>query len=174
MTDTKELIIKLKQVRKEKNLSLNDIVEMTGNYLSKTTVQRVFADGSENVSFRYDDTIRPLVRALLGEIDTIEEGDDLDVKAMKNLLQLKIQRINELEKQISDLRLLMAEEKEKGHAKHEKERQQYERHINLLEDQISIKDKRMEEMKNRFDRKDEQYTELVNRLLNCHCCEKGK
>ena len=170
MTDTRELIIKLKQVRKEKNLSLNDIVEMTGNYLSKTTVQRVFADGSENVSFRYDDTLRPLVRALLGDIDTIEEGDDLDVKAMKNLLQLKIQRINELEKQISDLRLLMAEEKEKGHAKHEKERQQYERHIKLLDEQIQIKDKRMEEMKSRYDRKDEQYTELVNRLLDCHCC----
>lgn len=172
MTDTKELIIKLKQVRKEKNLSLSDIVEMTGNYLSKTTVQRVFADNSENVSFRYDDTIRPLVRALLGDIDTIEEGDDLDVKAMKNLLQLKIQRINELEKQISDLRILMAEEKEKGHAKHEKERQQYERHIKLLDEQIQIKDKRMEEMKARYDRKDEQYTELVNRLLDCHCCGK--
>ena len=172
MTDTRELIIKLKQVRKEKNLSLNDIVEMTGNYLSKTTVQRVFADNSENVSFRYDDTLRPLVRALLGDIDTIEEGDDLDVKAMKNLLQLKIQRINELEKQIGDLRLLMAEEREKGHAKHEKERQQYERHIKLLDEQIQIKDKRMEEMKSRYDRKDEQYTELVNRLLDCHCCGK--
>lgn len=172
MTNTSEIILKLKEVRNEKNLSLNDIVEMTGNYLSKTTVQRVFADGSENVSFRYDDTIRPLVKALLGDIDTIEETDDLDVKAMKNLLQLKIQRIGELEKQISDLRLLMAEEKEKGHAKHEKERQQYERHIKLLDEQIQIKDKRMEEMKTRYDRKDEQYTELVNRLLNCHCCGK--
>jgi len=174
MTDTKEIIIKLKEIKKEKNLSNADIVEMTNNYLSLTTVQRVFAKDSENTSFRYDDTIRPLVKALLGDIDTIEATDDMDTKAMKTLLKLKIQRIEELEKQISDLRLLMAEEKEKGHAKHEKERQQYERHINLLEDQISIKDKRMEEMKNRFDRKDEQYTELVNRLLNCHCCEKGK
>lgn len=174
MTDTKEIIIKLKEIKKEKNLSNADIVEMTNNYLSLTTVQRVFAKDSENTSFRYDDTIRPLVKALLGDIDTIEATDDMDTKAMKTLLKLKIQRIEELEKQIKDLRLLMAEEKEKGHAKHEKERQQYERHINLLEDQISIKDKRMEEMKNRFDRKDEQYTELVNRLLNCHCCEKGK
>jgi len=174
MTDTKEIIIKLKEIKKEKNLSNAEIVEMTNNYLSLTTVQRVFAKDSENTSFRYDDTIRPLVKALLGDIDTIEATDDMDTKAMKTLLKLKIQRIEELEKQISDLRLLMAEEKEKGHAKHEKERQQYERHINLLEDQISIKDKRMEEMKNRFDRKDEQYTELVNRLLNCHCCEKGK
>lgn len=174
MTDTKEIIVKLKEIKKEKNLSNAEIVEMTNNYLSLTTVQRVFAKGSENTSFRYDDTIRPLVKALLGDIDTIEATDDMDTKAMKTLLKLKIQRIEELEKQISDLRLLMAEEKEKGHAKHEKERQQYERHIKLLDEQISIKDKRMEEMKNRFDRKDEQYTELVNRLLNCHCCDKGK
>ena len=72
MTDTKEIILKLKEAKKEKNLSINDIVELTGNYLSKTTVQRVFADGSENTSFRYDDTIRPLVKALL-DVDTIEE-----------------------------------------------------------------------------------------------------
>ena len=65
MTDTKEIILKLKEAKKEKNLSINDIVELTGNYLSKTTVQRVFADGSENTSFRYEDTIRPLVKPYL-------------------------------------------------------------------------------------------------------------
>lgn len=174
MTDTKEIIIKLKEIKKEKNLSNADIVEMTNNYLSLTTVQRVFAKDSENTSFRYDDTIRPLVKALLGDIDTIEATDDMDTKAMKTLLKLKIQRIEELEKQIKDLRLLMAEEKEKGHAKHEKERTQYERHIKLLDEQIALKDKRMDEMRDRYDRKDAQYIELVNRLLNCHCCDKGK
>lgn len=172
MIDTKEIILKLKDAKKEKNLSINDIVELTGNYVSKTTVQRVFAEDSENTSFRYDDTIRPLVNALL-DIDTIEETDDMDTKALKTLLKLKIQRIEELEKQISDLRVIISEEKNKGHEKIEKERSQFERHIKLLEEQISIKDKRMEEMKQRFDKKDEQYTELVNRLLSCHCCVKG-
>lgn len=172
MTDTKEIILKLKDAKKEKNLSINDIVELTGNYVSKTTVQRVFAEDSENTSFRYDDTIRPLVKALL-DMDTIEETDDIDTRAMKSLLKLKIQRINELEEQIKDLRLLLSEEKNKAHEKMEKEKIQYERHIKLLEEQISIKDNRMDEMKQRFDRKDEQYTELVNRLLSCHCCSKG-
>ena len=172
MTDTKEIILKLKDVKKEKNLSINDIVELTGNYISKTTVQRVFAEDSENTSFRYDDTIRPLVKALL-DMDTIEESDDIDTRAMKSLLKLKIQRINELEVQIKDLRLMLSEEKNKAHEKMEKEKIQYERHIKLLEEQISIKDNRMDEMKQRFDRKDEQYTELVNRLLSCHCCSKG-
>ena len=177
MTSTGEIIRKLKSVRAERNLSLANIVELvegTGEFVSKTTVQRVFSEGSEDMSFRYDDTIRTLVKALLGDIDTIEETDDLDVKAMKSLLQLKIKRIEELETQIKDLRILMAEEKEKGHAKHEKERTQYERHIKLLDEQIALKDKRMDEMKSRFDKKDEQYTQLVNRLLDCHCCSKGE
>ena len=172
MTNTKEINLKLKQTRIEKNLSLDDIVSLTGENVSKTTVQRVFADNSENSSFRYNDTIRPLVKALL-DVEEIEETDDMDTKALKSLLKLKIQRIEELEKQISDLRVKISEEKNKSQEKIEKERMQFERHIKLLDEQIALKDKRMDEMKCRFDRKDEQYTELVNRLLNCHCCSKG-
>ena len=166
MTDTKEIILKLKEAKKEKGLSINDIVDLTGNYLSKTNVQRVFAEGSESTSFRYEDTIRPLVKALL-DMDTIEETDDMDTKALKSLLKLKIQRIEELEKQLS-------EEKLQSHEKMEKERKQYETHIEMLTEQIFIKDKRMDEQAERFNKKDEQYTELVNRLLNCHCCSKGE
>lgn len=165
MTDTREIILKLKETRLEKNLSLNDIVDMTNGMVSKTTVQRVFSDGSENTSFRYDDAIRPLVKAML-DVDTIEDSDDMDTKALKSLLKLKIQRIEELELQLK-------EEKIKSHEKMEKERKQYDAHIALLNEQIAIKDKRMDEQAERFNRKDEQYTELVNRLLNCHCCSKG-
>lgn len=165
MIDTKEIILKLKEAKQERNLSISDIVNLTGNYLSKSTVQRVFADGSENTSFRYEDTIRPLVKALL-DVDTIEDSDDMDTKALKSLLKLKIQRIEELENQIR-------EEKLKSIEKMEKERKQYDAHIALLNEQIAIKDKRMDEQAERFNRKDEQYTELVNRLLNCHCCSKG-
>ena len=166
MIEQREIILKLKEAKIERNLSINDIVNLTGNYLSKTTVQRVFADGSENTSFRYEDTIRPLVKALL-DIDTIEESDDMDTKALKSLLKLKNQRIEELE-------TLLQEEKIKSHEKMEKERKHYESHIALLNEQIAIKDKRMDAQAEKFDRKDAQYTELVNRLLNCHCCSKGE
>ena len=165
MTNTKDIILKLKEAKSNKNLSNNDIVELTGHYLSATTVQRVFADGSENSSFRYEDTIRPLVKALL-DVE-IEDSDDMDTKALKSLLKLKIQRIEELELQLK-------EEKIKSHEKMEKERKQYDAHIALLNEQIAIKDKRMDEQAERFNKKDEQYTELVNRLLNCHCCSKGE
>lgn len=165
MTDTREIILKLKKVRQEKNLSLMDIVDMTNGMVSKSTIQRVFADDSENISFRYNDTIRPLVKAMM-DIEEFEDSDDMDTKALKSLLKLKIQRIEDLEKQI-------CEEKDKSREKLEKERVQFERHIKLLEDQIALKDKRMDEMKEQFNRKDEQYTQLVNRLLDCHCCGKG-
>ena len=172
MNDMREIILKLKQARNDKNLSLNDIVDLTGNTISKTTIQRVFADGSENSSFRYDDTIRPLVKVLL-DMETIEDTDDTDTKALKSLLKLKIQRIEELEKQISDLRLMLSEEKNKSHEKMEKERAQYEKHIKLLDEQIVIKDTRMDAMSERYNKKDAQYTQLVERLLNCHGCSKG-
>ena len=165
MTDTREIILKLKKVRQEKNLSLNDIVDMTNGMVSKSTIQRVFADDSENISFRYNDTIRPLVKAMM-DVEEFEDSDDMDTKALKSLLKLKIQRIEDLERQIS-------EEKDKSREKLEKERVQFERHIKLLEEQIALKDKRMDEMKEQFNRKDEQYTLLVNRLLDCHCCGKG-
>lgn len=165
MTDTREIILKLKKVRQEKNLSLNDIVDMTNGMVSKSTIQRVFADDSENISFRYNDTIRPLVKAMM-DVEEFEDSDDMDTKALKSLLKLKIQRIEDLERQIS-------EEKDKSREKLEKERVQFERHIKLLEEQIALKDKRMDETKEQFNRKDEQYTQLVNRLLDCHCCGKG-
>lgn len=174
-SNTKEIIEKLKHVKREQNLSITDIenlLEANNEHLSRSTISRVFSS-DDTQTFRYSETIRPLVRVLL-DVDTIEENDDEDTKVLKSLLQLKIQRIEELEAQITDLRLLLSEEKVKSHEKMEKERKQYEKHIDLLNEQISIKDKRMDAQAERFNRKDEQYTELVNRMLDCHCCSKGE
>ena len=172
MTDTREIILKLKKVRQEKNLSLNDIVDMTDGMVSKSTIQRVFADDSENTSFRYNDTIRPLVKAML-DVEEIEETDDMDTKALKSLLKLKIARIEELEHQVEHLQTTLDKERIKGFEKFESERKLLHDRITFLTSQIDIKDKRMNEMKEQFNKKDEQYTLLVNRLLDCHCCSKG-
>lgn len=167
MIETKELVLKLKEEQLKRHLSVNDILDLTNNRISATTIRRViFTEGSENSSFRYDDTLRPLVKALL-DMDAIEDTDNMDTKALKSLLKLKIQRIEELEKQIS-------EEKVKNQNKIEKEREQYERHIKLLEEQIAKKDARMDEMKAQFIRKDDEYMKLVDKLLNCHGCKGEK
>ena len=85
MTNTKDIIIQLKKVREERGLSFNDILQMmenNGDYLSKSTLSRVFADGSEENSFKYEETIRPIANALL-DIDEIEDDDNVDTVAIK-------------------------------------------------------------------------------------------
>lgn len=162
MTKTKEIIIKLKEVRAEKGYSLNDIVDLVeknGDYISRSSIQRVFAEGSEDNSFRYDDTIRPIANALL-DIETIEDTDDMDIQAMKVLLQYKIQRIEELEQQLD-------KEKIKHHEKLEKEREQSRRSIEFLKEQISYKDKRMDLLLQSVEKKDKRLDELTEHIMNC-------
>lgn len=169
MTNTKEIIIKLKEVREERNLSYNDIVslvEQNGDYISRSTVQRVFADGSESVSFRYDETIRPIANALL-DIDNIEAEDDMDTQAMKTLLQYKNQRIKDLEQQLD-------KEKLKYHEKLEKEREQSRKSIDFLKEQISYKDKRMDLLLDSIKQKEERYNELLAHVLYCPYRNCGK
>ena len=79
MENVRELIIKLKAVKEEKGLSLNkiaELVEKNGDFISRSSIQRVFADGSEDTSFRYEDTLRPIAKALL-DIETIDKSDEV-------------------------------------------------------------------------------------------------
>lgn len=67
--NTAAVIIQLKEIKKELDLSNQDIFDMVqdaGGYVSLSSVKRVFADGSENQGFRYKDTIQPISRVLLG------------------------------------------------------------------------------------------------------------
>lgn len=95
MTNTKDIILKLKRVREEKNLSLNEmvrIIEENGDFISKSTLSRLFADGSEEIAFRYEATVKPVAYALLG-VENIDEDESLDVQTMKSVLQYQMQRI---------------------------------------------------------------------------------
>lgn len=169
MTNTKDIIIKLKEVRDTKGLSYNDILglmEQNGDYLSKSTLSRVFAEGSEETSFKFDDTIRPIANALL-DLDTIEEDDDMDVKAMKSLLQYKSQYIKELEKQNTDLQLSLSQKDQEYFNRLEQIREQYNRNIDFLKNQINLKDKRMDFLLDSVSKKDEQHNELLKLILSC-------
>lgn len=172
MTNTRDIIIKLKEVREEKNLSYADILallEANGQYLSKSTLSRVFAEGSEDLSFKYDETIRPIANALL-DIETIEDTDDMDVQAMKLLLKYKIQRIEELERQITELSAARDHEKVKYHEKLDKERERSNRSIEFLKEQIALKNKRIDQLLEAVFTKDKQHAELLTRLIQCQRC----
>ena len=176
MTNTKDIIIKLKEVREEKGLSYNDILvlmEKNGDFLSKSTISRVFADGSEEMSFRYEETIRPIANAML-DVETIEETDDIDTKAMKSLLKYKIQRIEELEQQIEQMKADFADYKLQLLEKMDTEREAWGRSIEFLKEQVAYKDKRMDLLLNAVQEKDKLHREMLNKLLMCSCCTKEK
>lgn len=127
------IILRLKEVKnKQPEFTLQKIADHTG--VSFSTVSRIFADGSENQSFRYD-SVRPIAQLLLG-IDDLDEGDD-DEKALKAIIQFKDARIKELEQRL-------IEEKEKHDRKLEKERAEHRRSIDFLKHQIELKDDRID------------------------------
>ena len=77
------IVTRLKDVKsKRPDLTLQKISDHTGVPLS--TVTRVFAEGSENTSFRYE-SIQPIAKMLL-DLDDLGEGNDSD-KAYKAIIQ---------------------------------------------------------------------------------------
>lgn len=171
MTNTKEIILKLKEVREEKGLSYGDILDLmekNNDYLSKSTISRVFSDGSESQSFRYEETIRPIAKALL-DIETIEAGDNVDVQAMKSLLQYKIQRIEDLEQQLEQQSAAFDKERLKFHEKIEQERAQSRKSIEFLKEQVSLKDQRIDCLLDAVQVKDAKLDQLMNLVLSCPC-----
>lgn len=173
MTNSKDVILQLKQVREEKGLSYGDILKMmeeNGDYLSKSTLSRVFAEGSEEESFKYEETIRPIANALL-DIETIEDTDDMDVRAMKSLLKYKIERIEELEKINRELETALDKQKIKANEKLEEERERFNRSIDFLKEQIAYKDKRMDLLLSSVQEKDLLHKEMLNKLLMCSACK---
>jgi len=88
-----ELILQLKAVKAERGLSNQDIVDLLrakGYYTSLSSVKRVFAEGSENMAFSYEDTIMPLVEVLLVEATPVPV-EDLDslADAQQYILQIE-------------------------------------------------------------------------------------
>lgn len=138
MESTKEIIMLLKQVKEEKNLSFDRILAMmegNGEYLSKSTLSRVFADGSEDGNFRYE-TLRPICDVLL-DIENIETDDTTDVKAYKSILKLKKDIISELKEELNN-------EKINYHEKLEKETRIFAERLEFMSHQIELKDQRID------------------------------
>lgn len=161
MIDTKELILALKKVKDEKQLSLDKILELMkeadpSTAVSKTTLSRIFADGSEDQIFRYENTLRPIANALL-DIDTNEPDDDIDTRAMKSLLKLKKDIIDELE---NKLKTVQSDEKAKYLEKLAIETEKFQQSLDFAKEQIALKDKRIDQLMN-------DNSKLVNHILDC-------
>lgn len=162
MTNSKDLILKLKEVKERDRLSLGEIearTEQNGEHVSKTTLSRVFSEGSEDTLFKFESTLKPIANALL-DIDTIEDDDDLDTQGLKIMLKLKADKIKELEAALDH-------EKVKHHEKIEKEREQSRRSIEYLKKQVDIKDNRIDILMNAVFEKDKQLKDLFAKVMKC-------
>lgn len=134
-TKISNIIIRLKAYRAaHPEYTLQRIADHTG--ISLSTVTRIFADGSENQSFRYE-SIRPIAKMLLG-LDDLDEGND-DEKALKAIIQFKDVALEELRQQL-------VEQKESFESKIEKERSQYRTSLEFLKHQIELKDDRIDRL----------------------------
>lgn len=80
LSKKEEVLRQLKTARKTKGLSYQDIVDGTeeiGMAVSLSTVKRVFAETSDAADFRWDTTLRPIARVILG-MDSDEEPQTLE------------------------------------------------------------------------------------------------
>ena len=169
MINTRDVILTLKEVKKEKNLSLDKIVslmEQNGEYVSKSTLSRVFADGSEDQTFRYEATLRPIANALL-DIETIEVDDDIDTQAYKSILKLKKDLLYELERQNKELKDELNVSKLKYHEKLKVETDKFQKSLDFAMKQIELKDQRITQLL-------DANIQLLNQLLACPCRKAGE
>lgn len=168
MTNTREVILNLKKVKDEKNLSLDKILvlmEENDQFVSKSTLSRVFREGSEDQSFNYEGTLRPIANALL-DIEHIEADDDLDTQAYKSILKLKKDLIADCEQQNKELKEELKNSKLKYHEKLEKETEKFQRSLYFLKEQVTLKDKRIDQLL-------DANVKLLNQLLECPCRKSG-
>lgn len=125
-----ELIKKLKEAKKEKEITFPRLIERlekNGTPISLTTLRRVFADNSEqNDSFSYENTLMPLAEVLLAYDD---------VPTPEN---------NVYTKEIDGLKSVIHTQNEEIVKMHEIQNH-LENRIAFLLEQIEKKDKRMDE-----------------------------
>ena len=141
------IIIRLKKAKNnDPEVTLQKISEQTG--ISMSTVTRIFSDGSENQSFRYD-SLKPICLMLLGT-DGLDDDMDYD-----------------------EFQLQLSEIKDKYEKKLEKERDQNRRGTEFLMHQIELKDKRIdilfeavEDRKREYRELHQQYVEVMQQLLD--------
>lgn len=146
ITATREIITQLKHVKSEYELTIPRIKEMlekNGDFLSLSTLRRVFAEHSEDdASFSYERTLAPIARALLfQDQETVDAADEDEAAVMsdrleglKHVILLKNEQLAEANAKIEELKSTINDL-----------RAEYDLRLRFLRDQIELKDKRMDE-----------------------------
>jgi maltooligosyltrehalose synthase len=143
----KSTIIKLKRIKQEQNLSIKkimDLLEDQGQFVSEGTLKKIFAEGSEEKSFRYQDTLAPLADVLLDIY-----GDQSEVNDVATLKRI----IREKNKQIEFLMVKMEEQKEvyaERKAMYERRIEDLNAQLKRLDISVEKKDKMLEQLMDKY------------------------
>lgn len=146
--ETKEIILALKKVYKEQNLSYKKVYKMAceelgENAISESTIQRIFKEGSEEnpACFRFETTLIPLCNLLLDK----SEGatSDLLLRYKKDLIDEYVRQIKELKEENKTIK---EHEKAKYAEKLQQETDRYLKSSEFKDHQILLKDQRIDEL----------------------------
>ena len=104
---TREVIKALKKVRAENGYSLQRIQDMvleSGGNVSLPTIQKVFADGSENKNCRYQDTIKPIAAAMLDiNTEAVRAEENSEIATLKAIILSKEESIASEQRKVTHL-----------------------------------------------------------------------
>ena len=151
----RKTIRRLKEIKAEQQLSYTQIMKMledAGQYVSEATLKKVFADGSEEKSFRYQDTILPLADVLLdlyGDRSGIE-----DAESLREIIREKNKFIESLIVKLDEQKAIYAQKE----AMYEDRKAIYAKQIEHMETQLA----RYEQA---IDKKDALIERLLSRAL---------
>lgn len=143
----RKTIHRLKQIKSEQGLTvpkIMDLMEERGQFVSEATIKRVFADGSEEQNFRYQDSIAPIADVLLdiyGDTSNLDDTDSLRqiIKEKNKLIEFLMMKLDEKELEF-----------EKRLALYEERKALYEKTIERFEIQIARKDELIERLLDKY------------------------
>ena len=161
MSEQRDIILRLKSIRDEKGLSQQNIIDLAG--YSKSTISRLFQDGSENGSFRMD-TLKSDEKSLTDEksvqlekIKSLEEKHEKEMSELKDVISNLRLRLDQNEKEIQSIMGQMSQIITELNSQ-----------INFKSEQIKIKDARMDQKDKRYDALFAEFIKLTNRCENCN------
>lgn len=133
----RKTIHRLKQIKQEQGLTIPKIIDLMderGQFVSEATLKRVFADGSEDQNFRYQDSIAPIADVLLdiyGDTSNLDDAESLRsiIREKNKLIEFLMLKLDEKETEF-EKRLALCEER----------KALYEKYIERFETQIAMKD----------------------------------
>lgn len=143
----RKTIHRLKQIKAEQGLTIPkimDLMEERGQFVSEATIKRVFADGSEEQNFRYQDSIAPIADVLLdmyGDTSSLDDAESLRqiIREKNKFIEFLMMKLDEKEQDFERQRTLYEERKAL-----------YEKTISRFETQISLKDDLIERLLNKY------------------------